>query len=77
MKASFLLKEIALLLLLAILSPVRPSYAEIKLLEHKYSKQTVSLLGETQWRYEFWDWFTPSGTQDSTYGYFWGAPVPV
>ncbi len=43
---------------------------EIQLLQWKESQQAIWLSGESLWRYEMWDWFTPSGPQDYNYGYF-------
>ena len=45
-------------------------HCDLKIWAPKEGKQSVSLVGEGLGRYEFWDWFTPTGPQDSTYGYF-------
>ncbi len=40
----------------------RPGYGE--------SNPKLSFAGESLWRYEMWDWFTPTRPQDYRYGYF-------
>ena len=62
--------RILLAMLAALLWPLDFAQADIKLWGTKEDKGKLVLAAESLWRYELWDWFTPTGPQDGDYGYF-------